>query len=289
MEDKKKKYKDFWRRFRTKYRVQIISEEHFEEKATWRLSAMNIVIGLSVVMILMIFLTIYLVAFTNLREYIPGYADSQTKRKLVELAAVSDSLEKKSLAMDRFLVNLRLFIEGKDMPDSMMYEMDTTRNYSSIEYVHSKDDSILRQEVAEADRYNLASTSRSDAGSLTGILFFTPLRGAVTQNFDKELGHIGVDIASKKNEAVKAVLNGTVVLSTWTSDAGYVMVVQHADQLISVYKHNAVLLKKTGALVKSGEPIAIIGNSGQHTTGPHLHFELWHKGIPMNPERFMQF
>ncbi|MBW7936233.1 MAG: M23 family metallopeptidase [Flavobacteriales bacterium] len=103
------------------------------------------------------------------------------------------------------------------------------------------------------------------------------------------MGHIGVDIASKKNEAVKAVLNGTVVLSTWTSDAGYVMVVQHADQLISVYKHNAVLLKKTGALVKSGEPIAIIGNSGQHTTGPHLHFELWHKGIPMNPERFMQF
>ncbi|MBE2246831.1 MAG: M23 family metallopeptidase [Candidatus Competibacteraceae bacterium] len=289
MAKKKKRLANWWRRLRTKYRVQVISEDHFEEKASWRLSAFNIVIVFSMIVILMVSLTIYLVAFTNLREYIPGYADSDSKRKLIELAIITDSLEKQSAATDLFLDNLKLFIQGKEFADSMMYRVDTTRNFDAVEYLHSKEDSILRQEVLEADRYNLSPVIQDENNPLSGILFFTPLRGALTQKFDKSLQHFGVDIASKKNEAVKAVLNGTVIFSAWTSDAGYVLIIQHSEHLVSVYMHNAVLLKKTGAFVKSGEPVAIVGNSGQHTTGPHLHFELWHKGIPVNPELFMRF
>lgn len=288
MAEKKKSWKLGWQKLTRKYRVQVISEDHFEEKASWRLSLFNLLVVSASIIIVMVSLTIYLVAFTNLREYIPGYADSSSKKKLLELLIVTDSLEKKLSANDLFLQNLQLVIQGRNIPDSLMYRQDTTAMFELITNQRSKDDSLLRALVEEEDRYNLSSTTIGKS-SLVTSLFFTPIRGAVTEHFNPETGHYGIDIASRKNEAVKATLAGTVIIATWTSETGNIIVIQHTDNLISVYKHNAVILKKAGALVKSGEPIAIVGNSGELTTGPHLHFELWYNGFPIDPELFMVF
>lgn len=285
---KKKSWLLGWQQLRRKYRVQVISEDHFEEKASLRLSLFNLLVVVGSIIIAMVSLTIYLVAFTNLREYIPGYADSSSKKKLLELLIITDSLEKKSAANDIFLQNLQLVIQGKNIPDSLIYQRDTTSRYSHITNQRSKDDSLLRAMVESEDQYNLSATT-VNKNTLASSLFFTPLRGTITDHFNPDIGHYGVDIASRKNEAVKATLPGTVIVSAWTSESGYILVIQHSDNLISVYKHNAVLLKKAGALVKSGEPIAIVGNSGEITTGPHLHFELWYNGIPIDPELYMVF
>lgn len=285
---KKKSWLLGWQQLRRKYRVQVISEDHFEEKASLRLSLFNLLVVVGSIIIAMVSLTIYLVAFTNLREYIPGYADSSSKKKLLELLIITDSLEKKSAANDIFLQNLQLVIQGKNIPDSLMYQRDTTSRFSHITDQRSKDDSLLRAMVESEDQYNLSATT-VNKNNLASSLFFTPLRGTITDRFNPDIGHYGIDIASRKNEAVKATLPGTVIVSAWTSESGYILVIQHSDNLISVYKHNAVLLKKAGALVKSGEPIAIVGNSGEITTGPHLHFELWYNGIPIDPELHMVF
>lgn len=286
---KKKSWQLGWQQLRRKYRVQVISEDHFEEKASLRLSLLNLLVIFGSVIIVMVLLTIYLVAFTNLREYIPGYADYSSKKKLLELLIITDSLEKKSAANDIFLQNLQLVIQGKNIPDSLMYQRDTTSRFGNITYQRSKDDSILRAIVENEDKYNLSTISVNKNTTLASSLFFTPLRGTITDHFNPEIGHYGIDIASRKNEAVKATLPGTVIVSSWTSESGYVLVIQHSDNLISVYKHNAVLLKKAGALVKSGEPIAIVGNSGEITSEPHLHFELWYNGIPIDPQLYMVF
>lgn len=288
MTKKKRSWKLGWQKLRKKYRVQVISEDHFEEKATLRLSLLNLLVVFASIIILMVSLTIYLVAFTNLREYIPGYADSNSKKKLLELLNVTDSLEKKLSTNDLFLQNLQLVIQGHKIPDSLMFRLDTNARFEHITNQRSHDDSLLRAMVEEEDRYNLSSTTIGKT-TLASSLFFTPIRGVVTEHFNSEIAHYGIDIASRKNEAVKATLSGTVIIATWTSETGNIIVIQHADNLISVYKHNAVLLKKVGAVVKSGEPIAIVGNSGELTTGPHLHFELWYNGFPIDPELFMVF
>lgn len=288
MTKKKRSWKLGWQKLRKKYRVQVISEDHFEEKASLRLSLFNLLVVFASIIILMVSLTIYLVAFNNLREYIPGYADSNSKKKLLELLNLTDSLEKKLSTNDLFLQNLQLVIQGRKIPDSLIYRQDTNARFEHITNQRSHDDSLLREMVEEEDRYNLFSTTFGKT-TLASSLFFTPIRGAVTEHFNPEIAHYGIDIASRKNEAVKATLSGTVIIATWTSETGNIIVIQHADNLISVYKHNAVLLKKVGAVVKSGEPIAIVGNSGELTTGPHLHFELWYNGFPINPELFMVF
>lgn len=288
MTKKKRSWKLSWQKLRKKYRVQVISEDHFEEKASLRLSLLNLLVVFASIIILMVSLTIYLVAFTNLREYIPGYADSNSKKKLLELINVTDSLEKKLSTNDLFLQNLQLVIQGHKIPDSLIYRQDTNARFEHITNQRSHDDSLLRAMVEEEDRYNLSSTTIGKT-TLASSLFFTPIRGVVTEHFNPEIAHYGIDIASRKNEAVKATLSGTVIIATWTSETGNIIVIQHADNLISVYKHNAVLLKKVGAVVKSGEPVAIVGNSGELTTGPHLHFELWYNGFPIDPELFMVF
>jgi murein DD-endopeptidase MepM/ murein hydrolase activator NlpD len=288
MAEKKKGFAAWWQRLRRRYRVNIISEEHFEEKASLRLSALHLVIVFSSVIIIMVSLTIYLVAFTSLREYIPGYADSGSKKRMLELLRTTDSLENKIKATDIFLENIQLAILGKKIQEEQLYVKDTASNFKDIRNIKSKEDSLLRIEVEKADFYNV-SNKKKGGNKLTSFLFFSPLRGMITDSFDKKTNHFGVDIAAKKNEAVKSVLDGTVMLDTWTPETGHVIMIQHADNLVSVYKHNALLLKKSGAFVKAGEPIAIVGNSGELSTGPHLHFELWYNGSPLNPEEFISF
>ena len=163
-------------------------------------------------------------------------------------------------------------------------------DYGTIDFSKSVEDSILRVQIEDEEQYNLTVVdNRSRVSGLTGVHFFAPIRGMVSSPFDATQNHFGTDIVAASNEVVKATLDGTVIMASWTVETGYVIQVQHKDNLISVYKHNAELLKKTGNVVKAGDAIAIIGNSGELTTGPHLHFEIWHNGTPINPEEYIVF
>ncbi len=166
-------------------------------------------------------------------------------------------------------------------------------NVENIQYTHSPEDSILRQEYDNETSYDLYYYENEEistsASPLSSFNFFIPLKGIITNEFDLVKQHYAIDIVSKQNEAVKATLDGTVVFSGWTLETGYVISIQHKGKFISTYKHNSVLLKQQGNLVKAGEPIAIVGESGELTTGPHLHFELWYNGTPVNPEDYIAF
>lgn len=286
------KRKSTWvQRIRRKYRIQIISEDQFEEKASLRLSSLQVFIIFTSIIIAMVALTIYLVAFTSLREYIPGYADTDAKRRLYELTLITDSLERQAEANELFLQNLQNIVTGKVSVDSLSGPRDTTGQYKfkQLHNSRSADDSLLRQEVEREDQYNISLNKKKANTTLGSFLFFAPVRGQVSDGFDKTKQHYGVDVVTSRNESVKAVLDGTVIVAGWTAETGYTMVIQHSENLISVYKHNAALLKTEGAFIKAGEPVAIVGNSGELTTGPHLHFELWYNGLPVDPELFIVF
>jgi murein DD-endopeptidase MepM/ murein hydrolase activator NlpD len=245
------------------------------------------------IVILLIVVTAYIIAFTPLREYIPGYGSTETNRNLRELVLKTDSLEEALDNKDLYLLNIRLIMEGKDTVDKLPEKPDSSGiNIGKISFARSKEDSLLRQEMEKQDQYNLAVSDNSSGSSISSIssfLFFTPLKGIITNNYNPADKHYGIDIVAAKNEAIKSTLDGTVIFSEWTLQTGYTIAIQHQDNLISVYKHNSALLKKEGDYVKVGEAVAIIGETGELSTGPHLHFELWFDGTPINPRDYMVF
>jgi len=290
-EKKKQNWKD---RLRNKYRLVFMNDETLEERFTFRLSRLNVFIVLGLLTILLVFLTSILIAFTPLREYIPGYSSVGLQKKLYELTIKTDSIEKALVRKNLYLQNLRDVINGKDLSDNRPVSRDTIHKYGDIRLKRSEDDSLLRVDVESRAKYNLykaesGESSVSGKGSIGGVLFFTPLKGVVTNGFDPVIKHFGVDIVAKQYEAIKSVLDGTVIVANWTLETGYVIVIQHSQNIVSIYKHNSSILKKAGDYVNAGEPIAIIGESGEYTTGPHLHFELWYEGKPVNPKDYISF
>jgi murein DD-endopeptidase MepM/ murein hydrolase activator NlpD len=200
-----------------------------------------------------------------------------------------DSLEMELNRRDRYFDNMRAIISGEE-PNNYDNKADTGERYESITFTRSSEDSIIRQLFEEESEYDLSVFNRrGKIGSISQLHFFPPVKGIVTNSFQATKSHYGTDIVSGADEAVKSTLDGTVTMATWTLETGWVIQVQHSNNLISVYKHNAELLKRAGDYVKAGEPIAIIGNSGELTTGPHLHFELWHNGVALNPEDYILF
>jgi len=244
--------------------------------------------------IILIFLTSILIAFTPLREYIPGYTNVGIQKRLYELQIKTDSIEKDLKRKDLFINALKDIINGKDLTSEIPVPENTRKNYSDIRIRKSAEDSLLRMEIESQNKYNLLRIGSSERASIQkriigNILLFTPMKGIITNEFNPNTKHFGVDLVAKKDEAIKAVLDGTVVLSEWTLETGYVIILQHQQNLVSVYKHNSALLKQCGEFVKAGDPIAIIGESGEFTSGPHLHFELWNDGNPVNPKDYITF
>ncbi|HLN52217.1 MAG TPA: M23 family metallopeptidase [Lentimicrobium sp.] len=285
----------WYRKLRDKYRLVILNEDTFEERLSFRLSRLNVFVITGMLAIIFIFLTTYLIAFTPLKEYIPGYNDTGVQEDIYELTLHADSLEKAMRAKDLYIENMRKIVTGdivlpdeKNLTDTVDHE-----KYSNITLRKSKEDSLLRAEYEQSNRYNLSSinkeTSKIVSPSVGIPVFFTPVKGIITNHFNVSSKHFGVDIAASKNEAVKAVYDGTVIFSEWSSSTGHVIAIQHINNVISVYKHNSVILKKQGSFVKAGESVAIIGESGEFSTGPHLHFELWINGNPVNPENYVIF
>lgn len=271
-----------------------MTDDTLEERFTFRLSRMNVFIALGTLTIVLIFLTSILIAFTPLREYIPGYTSVGLTKKLYRLQIKTDSIERDLVNKDRFIQNLRDVINGKDLTEDKPLVKDTLKRYDKIKIKHSVEDSLLRLDIDNQSKYNLykmetMETAIQKKASIGGVLFFAPLKGVITNGFNPVLKHYGVDVVSKQNEAVKAVLDGTVLFSNWTLETGYVIVIQHSQNIVSVYKHNSANLKKAGDYVRAGEPIAIVGETGETVTGPHLHFELWNDGNALNPKDYITF
>jgi murein DD-endopeptidase MepM/ murein hydrolase activator NlpD len=294
IEKKEKKKGTWYTRWRNKYRLVFMNDETLEERFTFRLSRMNVFIALGSLTIILIFLTSILIAFTPLREYIPGYTNVDLQKRLYRLQIKTDSIEKDLARKEMFFQNLKNVIDGKDLSSDVPVPKDTLHKYTNVKMKRSTEDSLLRLEVDNVGKYRIYRMDNQESqfgrkSSIGNLLFFTPLKGVVTSEFNPSRNHFGIDIVSGQNEAIKAVLDGTVVLANWTLQTGYVIVIQHSQNLVSVYKHNSAVLKQEGEMVRAGDPIAIIGQTGEMTTGPHLHFELWNDGTPVNPKDFITF
>jgi murein DD-endopeptidase MepM/ murein hydrolase activator NlpD len=292
MADNKERKGNWRNRLRVKYRLVIMNEETFKERASLLLTPMNvIVLGGSLAIFLVVAVT-YIIAFTPLKEYIPGYSDSDLRMQVYHNTLRTDSLEKELAMKDLYLQNINLIISG-GVPDQQTQEPDTTKDYEGIEFTNSQEDSAMRAMVEQEERYNIQNlqlgVQASVESNIRSLFFFAPIKGDVTAGFDSRERHYAVDVVAKENEPIKATLDGTVILSTWTYEAGNVIGIQHSSNLTSFYKHCSALLKKTGESVKAGEVIGIVGNSGELSTGPHLHFELWFSGRPVNPLDYIVF
>jgi len=287
---KEEKKKRFFQRLKSKYKLVIMNEETFEEKASFNLRPLNVFVTVGIVIILLITLTTFMIAFSPLREYIPGYADVKMQRQVYSLVLKADSMERALNVRDLYIQNINDIINGKAGAGDSLKKSEATRFDTIQSLKKSPQDSMLRKEIESQDRYTLGVKDNSNfLNSMSGFLFFPPVKGTVTNRFDAVTKHFGIDIASQANEAVKATLDGTVLLANFTSETGYVIAIQHSNNLLSFYKHNSSLLKKPGDFVKAGDVIAIIGNSGELSTGPHLHFELWYNGSALDPQKYISF
>ena len=282
--------KKFTKKIKDKYKLVILKDETFEEKASFTLSRLNVFILVSVLFIAFTVIFVGTVIFTPLKLYIPGYADVNMRRDLTEMSLTVDSLERVINARDLYLANIRSVISG-DLDTSAIGEVDTKTKVDEqpLEVMPRQGEEKLRSLVESQEKFDLAMVSQGLRSGISGYSFFAPLKGILTDGFDPQKNHNGVDIVAPKNETIKSVLDGTVLMADFTSENGYVITIQHTDNLISIYKHNSALLKKVGNFVRAGEAIAIIGSSGELASGPHLHFELWQAGKPLDPEEFITF
>jgi murein DD-endopeptidase MepM/ murein hydrolase activator NlpD len=279
------------RSWRDKYRFSVTNDTTFQEVWRIRLTRYNAFLLITSLFFFVIGTTALLIAFTNLREFIPGYPDVTMRRNILISAIRLDSLERELNLRDKYFTNLNSIIAG-NLPANVYALRDTTRNYNSITFKDSPEDSSLRAQVENDERYNLTlgPVASEPVTSLAGLHFFPPVKGMVSGKFDPRLKHFGTDIVTKPKSPVDAALDGTVIFTGWTMETGFVIEVQHSNNIVSVYKHNASLLKATGDMVRTGEAIAIVGDSGElYTSGPHLHFEIWYKGRPLDPEEHIIF
>ena len=277
-----------WDRLKYKYKLSVINETSYEEVFNFGLSQLHVLTALSVLAVILVVLTILLIAFTDLREFIPGYPDGNMRQMIAQNALRVDSLENELLKRDRFFKSIRLVLNGGDTTSLERSREDTARyRNDTIRFQISEQENEFRAAIEERERFNLSLGMKEQNHDY--YHFFPPVEGIVTQSFDEKKRHYGTDIVAKANAKVAAVLDGVVIFTDWTVKTGYVIQVQHTNDLISVYKHNSILLKKQGDYVRAGEVLGVVGNTGEESSGPHLHFELWRAGNPLNPENFIKF
>lgn len=272
-----------------KYRLVFFNDNTFEEVWHLRLSLLNVLSVVGTISVFLTALVVMLMAFTSLREFIPGYPNQNMQITIMHNAMRLDSLENEIRIRDQYFSNLNALISGQE-PLKYETSQDSAKSFTNIKFTKSVHDSMLRQRIEEEEQFNFSVSSNPKAeSSISEMHFFTPIKGLVTNAYNAAESHFGVDIVASPNEVVKATLDGTVTLASWTAETGNIIQIQHQNNVLSVYKHNASLLKHIGNQVKAGDAIAIIGNSGELTTGPHLHFELWYNGKPVNPADYIIF
>lgn len=288
MSENREHKRNFAQKLLHKYRLVILNEDTFEEKVSFKLTRLNVFVVLTLSAIVLIAGTTVLIAFTGLREYIPGYSSTRLKQKAVSLAYKADSLQTVVALNTQYLNSVKRVLSGDiKSPD---FDRDSLieaarMDPEEVDLRPSKEDSLLRQVVEREDKYNYFET----ATSRVNYALFPPLKGPFSETFSLEEKHYGVDIVASHNAPVKSVADGAVVFSGWTAETGNVIIVEHNYGLLSIYKHNSSLIKEQGERVQRGEVIATAGSTGEFSTGPHLHFELWSEGRPVNPTDFIDF
>jgi len=284
MQDKEGREK-YWSKLFHKYRFVIMTDSSFEEKLSVKLSRVNVIAFVGTLVFFCFFSTMLLIAYTPLSEYVPGKSTIEVQKGLIELNIKSDSLEAILLNRSIYLENINKIINGEELVTPENYE-EITNTQNPISFEKSIDDSLFRVKVETEDK---SSIYKKDNTNNSNLMFFTPLSGLISDGYNNKTKHFGIDLVAKEKSRISSVLDGTVVISHWAYETGYVIGVQHNNDYLSFYKHNSVLLKSVGDYVNAGDHIAIIGNSGELSSGPHLHFELWHKGVPVNPENYISF
>lgn len=284
---KRRRSKAFWRNFKFKYKLTVVNENTLEEIVGLRVSKLN---GLSVllfVLAVLFMIAAAIITFTPLRNYLPGYMNSEVRAQVVDNALRVDSLQQVLDRQNLYIMNIQDIFSGRVAVDTVhtLDSLTAVRKDTLMERTQREEE--FRRHYEETEKYNLTTITAQP--EVNGLNLYRPTRGMVSGRFDAEKKHFGTDIAANPNESVLATMDGTVILSTYTAETGYLIGVQHNQDLISFYKHCGSLLKKEGERVKGGEAIALVGNSGTLSTGPHLHFELWYKGHPINPEKYIVF
>ncbi len=309
-----KKFFDFFRRhegdertlmekLRDKYRLVIMNDDTFEEVTSLKLTPLNFYVAVSTLIVGTAILVTLLIVYTPLKRYIPGYGDFTRDGEIAELTSKARDLEKEVKARDYYIKNLQKILNG-DLEDfskeaTLKREKgaagtDSSLNTAPVAKVPEDED--LRAAVDKGDFAGRSSSASASTGTvvlrdipLEQLFFMPPVSGEVLSPFDMDKSHFGIDVAAPKNTAVKAAADGVVISSGYTVETGYSIAIQHPNNVVTMYKHNSVLLRSAGSKVKAGEAIAIIGNSGENTSGPHLHFELWYKGRAVNPSDYINF
>lgn len=288
MVKKRRNKKKFATKLLHKYRLVILNEDTFEEKLSFKLTRLNVFVLVTSSVILLIAGTTFLIAFTGLREYIPGYSSATVKRQATELAYKTDSLQYTLHLNNQYYESIRKVLTG-ELEAGTLNRDSLTRAFqldpSQVDLNPSRADSLLREEVAFEDRFNVLET----AGGSMDFALFPPAKGPISEGYDLRTRHYAVDIVVAKNTPIKSAADGRVIFSEWSAATGFVIIVKHDFGLTTVYKHNASLTKEQGDLVKSGEVIATAGSTGELSSGPHLHFELWLEGNPVNPIDYIDF
>ena len=269
-----------------KYRFVVLNEDTFEERFSFKLNRLNAFIFGGIFSVLLISLTILFITLTPLKEYIQGYSSSELQKEATDLVYKVDSLNQALSVNDLYIENIQQVLKGEIKrvtfnKDSVLRQFQI----DEIDFAPSPVDSIFREEVEQMDRFSVFQQAKKS----TDIVFSSPIKGQITQQYDDQEKHFAVDIAVDQDTPVKAIADGTVIFRGFTADTGYVIVIEHGQGFTSIYKHNASIYKEQGELVKSGEVIANAGSTGAFSTGAHLHFELWNDGYPVNPTNYINF
>jgi|TARA_B110000914_G_scaffold80056_1_gene70388 murein DD-endopeptidase MepM/ murein hydrolase activator NlpD len=284
MEEKEKK--PLKERLLNKYRLVVLNEETYEERISYRLNKLNIFLLSAFIAVLIVLATICLIAFTSIKEYIPGYDSTILRTTAAQNIETLDSLTFVIEKNQEFINSIGAVILGETTERRSKKETSVARvDISELDFKTNLEDSLLRIIVQKEDRFN----ALEPASSKIKFVLFSPIYGEVTAKFDFGKKHFGTDIATSTNTPVKSVADGVIVFAEWAIETGYVVMVEHSFGLISIYKHNSSGLVTQGEIVKAGQVLALSGNTGELTTGPHLHFELWSEGNPINPEDYISF
>ncbi len=285
---KSKKKKSLRKKLFNKNRLVLLNEDTFEERFSLRLNLMNVFVLITVVSIIMLTLTTYVIAFTPLREYIPGYSSPKLNTQVMELTVKSDSLQNVLQYNQAYIESIKKVLLGQVRPEEVDKDSLIATEILRItdaDFIPSDADSLLRKEVAEEDKYNVFERAEQKVD----LVLFSPVKGHITNGFNIKEKHYAVDVALANGTPIKSIANGTVIFAEWTPTNGNTIIINHPEGIMSVYKHCQSLTKSQGDIVRSGEVIGTAGNSGTQSTGVHLHFELWKNGYPVDPTNFIDF
>ncbi len=283
----KEKIIEIYQRLIKSYRLSVYDLKSLTEVFSRRFSPMVIILGLLSIFVFAIILTVLFIIYTPAKRALPGYPSKRMSEMIVYNSMMLDSLEKEIQKRDNFLEKIKNVISGEIINDSVPEKKYSS--YQDIEIQPMNNDSIF-EDLISPDKYKFSySTTQEDASKIAGINFFPPMRGIIINKFNASPGHFGTDIVGQNRSPVRAILSGTVIFAEWSLMTGYVIQVQHDFNLVSVYKHNSEIVAKPGERVVTGQVISFMGSEGEYSTGPHLHFEMWHNGRPLDTEKYIDF